>query len=324
MRWFLSNVLGGVVRWATATVIAAVFLVVGFSPTTFLVGHVGDFARVIEGPFPRLALVAIGVAIPVILYLWDSDRLRRKIPLVDAARIAYERSEGTPIGETADTIIGPSIEHRLQYFVHAFLIGPVPLYGKKPPSTISRQIPIVEMKRLVWVPSTNAIRSSENAHMFWDDVFVYRGDLNRYTRKLRLLNEKLTAETISQASTMSGKTFSGESATSNAPVEPRPLPPLDQLLNEKIRLGSWILIFNPTLTSPRARKKISFNAEGTVGEGRNRNESDWKINNGLLEIYRENGLLQNKFRYEEKNNKFICTSDPNAKGIRDQVIYRND
>ncbi len=193
MRWFLSNVLGGLIRWATATLITVVCLVLGFSPTAFLVSHVGDFARLIEGPIPRLVLVAIGVALPLILYLRDSGRLRRKVPLMDAARIAYERLEGTAIGETADTIIGPTLEDRLVYFIHAFMIEAVPLYGKKPPSTISRQIPLKEMKHLQWVPSMNAIQYFGNEKMFWEDVFVYRGDLKRYIRKLKSLNKELMA-----------------------------------------------------------------------------------------------------------------------------------
>jgi len=193
MRWFLSNVLGGIIRWAIATIIAAVFLVLGFSPTAFLAGHIGDIARLIEGPFPRFLLVAIGVAIPLAVFFHDRKGVGRKIPLMDAARIAYERSEGTAVGKTADTIIGPTIEDRLVYFIHAFMVEAVPLYGKKPPSTISRQIPLKEMKHLQWVPSTNAIQYFGNDKMFWEDVFVYRGDLKRYIRKLKSLNKELMA-----------------------------------------------------------------------------------------------------------------------------------
>lgn len=193
MRWFLGNVFGGVIRWGTATLITVACLVLGFSPTAFLVSHVGDFARLIEGPIPRLALVAFGVAIPLAVFFYDRKAPGRKIPLMDAARIAYERSEGTPIGETADTIIGPTTEDRLAYFIHAFMVELVPLYGIKPPSTISRQIPLKEMKHLQWVPSTNAIRYFGNDQMFWEDVFVYRSDLKQYIRKLKSMNKELAA-----------------------------------------------------------------------------------------------------------------------------------
>jgi hypothetical protein len=83
---------------------------------------------------------------------------------------------------------------------------------------------------------------------------------------------------------------------------------------------AWILNFNPA--NPRGRKRISFNKDGTIGFGRNQNEFRWQISNGMLEIYREAGTLQNRFRYDEIADRFVCTNDPNAVGYKDQTIYQ--
>lgn len=91
-------------------------------------------------------------------------------------------------------------------------------------------------------------------------------------------------------------------------------------VTEQLVKSGWILDFNPK--SARGRKPISFNAEGTIGEGRNKNEFRWVMRGHKLEIFRENGDLQNRFQYDELADRFICTNDVDAKGIKDQVIYR--
>jgi TIR domain len=95
----------------------------------------------------------------------------------------------------------------------------------------------------------------------------------------------------------------------------------EQLLYAKLLIDGWILNFNPG--SPNGRKKISFNSDGTIGQGRNKNEFKWQLTrDSILTIYREDGSLQNKFSYDQSTNRFICINDRSAKGIRDQIIYR--
>src|SRR5437868_7607193 len=57
----------------------------------------------------------------------------------------------------------------------------------------------------------------------------------------------------------------------------------------------WVLNYNPT--NPRGRKNISFNEDGTIGEGRNPNEYRWSYANDHLDIIRQNNDLQNRFKY---------------------------
>ena len=136
-------------------------------------------------------------------------------------------------------------------------------------------------------------------------------------------------DVISRANTVLGRTFTFPGA--GAKESPAAKPPIgpnssqsDLLLSAKILTGGWFLDYNPLSPAPTHlhTKRISFNGDGTVGDGRNRNEFNWQINNGLLVINRENGLLQNKFGYDRQTERFVCTNDPSAKGIRDQIIYR--
>jgi hypothetical protein len=57
-------------------------------------------------------------------------------------------------------------------------------------------------------------------------------------------------------------------------------------------------------------------------EGTKMNLSGSSPRDGILTIYREDGSLQNKFSYDQSTNRFICINDRSAKGIRDQIIYR--
>ncbi|UWU89106.1 hypothetical protein [Bradyrhizobium sp. CB1015] len=83
----------------------------------------------------------------------------------------------------------------------------------------------------------------------------------------------------------------------------------------------WVLNFNPAVLT--GRKLISFNSDGKIGEGRNKNEWTWSMVGDELEIRRQNGDLQNRFRFDPHSTKFISTNHPDAKGIRDQFIFRD-
>ena len=86
----------------------------------------------------------------------------------------------------------------------------------------------------------------------------------------------------------------------------------------------WILNYNPR--SAAASKYIQFLSDGTVGEGRNENESSWAVLEGLLTIWKQDGSLQNRFRYNDAQQRFESTDEPEAdamkRGIRGQSIYR--
>ncbi|WP_338688962.1 hypothetical protein V5279_25185 [Bradyrhizobium sp. 26S5] len=88
----------------------------------------------------------------------------------------------------------------------------------------------------------------------------------------------------------------------------------------KLLMRGWWLDYNPAY--PEGKKELEFLADGTFGEGGNSNEFKWQMKDGLLEVHRKSKLLQNRFRYDPRSEKFFCTNDPDAEGYKDQVIYR--
>jgi hypothetical protein len=94
---------------------------------------------------------------------------------------------------------------------------------------------------------------------------------------------------------------------------------LDDLsLRRKVQDGKWTLIFNPR--NIKGKKRISFQRDGFVGMGHNQNEHRWRVNNGLLEIFREDDKPQSRFAYIPETNEFIHTNDEDTKSLRDQRI----
>lgn len=87
-----------------------------------------------------------------------------------------------------------------------------------------------------------------------------------------------------------------------------------------ITKGVWILYFNPV--SNDFNKKISFNIDGTIGEGNNNNEQKWRINRGLLELINSDGKIFSRFRFDEKTEKFVHTNDDDTLSIKSQTIVR--
>ena len=83
--------------------------------------------------------------------------------------------------------------------------------------------------------------------------------------------------------------------------------------------GEWILHFNP---KSGFSKPLTFQKDGLIGKGRNKNEWRWTISGDELAIWREDGSLQNKFKHLGSPDKFVFVADFTAKGIADQFIVR--
>jgi hypothetical protein len=82
----------------------------------------------------------------------------------------------------------------------------------------------------------------------------------------------------------------------------------------------WEMIFNPN--HPRGRKEISFNVDGTVGEGRNANEDRWRIVGSYLEFLTADNKLQSRFLYSDTSRAFIHTNDEDTISLRNQRIVK--
>jgi hypothetical protein len=77
----------------------------------------------------------------------------------------------------------------------------------------------------------------------------------------------------------------------------------------------WILVFNPRM--PNGKKRIKFFADGNIGDGKNLKETRWELDGEELVIWRENGDLQNRFRFDEQTSRFVSTGDPAAGAVQE-------
>jgi hypothetical protein len=92
-------------------------------------------------------------------------------------------------------------------------------------------------------------------------------------------------------------------------------------IEQRLLKPGWIIIFNPRT---HAQKPISFNPDGTIGEGKNDNEHTWKMIHGELVIFRSDELLQNRFQYDNQTDRFVSINDPSAHGLSGQIIFHKE
>jgi hypothetical protein len=91
-------------------------------------------------------------------------------------------------------------------------------------------------------------------------------------------------------------------------------------LEQRLKEPGWILNYNPQF--PNKTKPISFEEDGSIGEGRNANEHRWRLEQGQLIMIREDGEEHNRFLYDPTTDRFVSTRPSSKHGIAGQVIYR--
>jgi hypothetical protein len=100
MRWFLSNVAGGAVRWCTFTIIAAITLLCGFAPANILADFIGQPPPWLIDARTRSLIVVIGVVALICIYFWD-----RRVKRTAAAGIPQP---DWPIADAINYIVNDS------------------------------------------------------------------------------------------------------------------------------------------------------------------------------------------------------------------------
>jgi hypothetical protein len=71
MSWLFSNVAGGAVRWATATLIAAVCIVLGFSPSQWFAAIITEPPPWLISPVTRVLIILVGAIACFLVVAWD-------------------------------------------------------------------------------------------------------------------------------------------------------------------------------------------------------------------------------------------------------------
>jgi hypothetical protein len=85
----------------------------------------------------------------------------------------------------------------------------------------------------------------------------------------------------------------------------------DVLLTKK-----WTLIFNP----PAGHKAISFNADGTIGSGRNHNEDRWELIGERLTLINPGGEVHSRFEFDWSDRRWSQVNSIDTPRARDQRI----
>jgi hypothetical protein len=119
----------------------------------------------------------------------------RKILFHDAARLAYEAMERTGLDDMTSTDYS-SPEVNLNHFKYVFLSaardGKIRLYGKRPPSTQSLQIPVDLISGLKPRDSTSNLMSlSAASPLTFQEVTISKHDLKRLIRDRIALLERV-------------------------------------------------------------------------------------------------------------------------------------
>jgi hypothetical protein len=81
MGWFASHIAGGVVRWITATIIAGVCVMLGFSPVEWFVAFVGQPPNWLIHPLTRVLIILFGVISIGFVLLRKGESVRESLPL---------------------------------------------------------------------------------------------------------------------------------------------------------------------------------------------------------------------------------------------------
>jgi hypothetical protein len=145
-----------------------------------------------------ISIVYFGILLGVIIALWGFWPLFMllslgritlwRVPLLDAARICYEKCEGFPIGNWV-TQTNKTPHKRLSYFIASFIVNEVPIFGEKPPSNVARQMSVQETKGVISKDEThNFMNLYDSKEIAFRNVYIRRIDLWRHLKYLRKLN----------------------------------------------------------------------------------------------------------------------------------------
>ena len=114
----------------------------------------------------------------------SAEVIRANQPLRDAARIAFETIQDSA-SEAMISGLNPTAEERISYFIADMAGQDIRYYGKKPPSTVSMEIPRDERLRLSPVLGENSLVASYQHAPTYVDVAVNGDDFRRYLDHLK-------------------------------------------------------------------------------------------------------------------------------------------
>ena len=113
---------------------------------------------------------------------------RRLVPLQIAARIAYEKLDGTVAARTAEKPMNNQPGNPIQWFATAIIgidRGRIPIYGVKPGQQKITRIPDYEIPKCTVTNDASALERWGNNNPRFTEIAVTRSDLNMRIKEIK-------------------------------------------------------------------------------------------------------------------------------------------
>jgi hypothetical protein len=134
-------------------------------------------------------------------------------------------------------------------------------------------------------------------------------------KRLQSLEERFA--TISSARPVSGVGAAASADLRFARINDAVTFQLNETILGAILQNTYRLTFNP---ETKKSKLVTFSPDGTVKEGRNDNEYQWRVVNGRLEFLNKAGEVYSRFVYDPGSRTFVHTNETDTPSIRGQVM----
>jgi hypothetical protein len=95
-----------------------------------------------------------------------------------------------------------------------------------------------------------------------------------------------------------------------------------ETIDSRLKEPGWYLNFNPKV--PNGVKRISFESDGSIGDGQNKNETAWRLSGNSLEILNAQGERQNIFEYDAATDQFKSKGRAKAFNVEGQYIFKEN
>lgn len=95
---------------------------------------------------------------------------------------------------------------------------------------------------------------------------------------------------------------------------------IEDIIRGAISCSKFRLFFNPNDAGHTKNKVMHFGLNGEILEGKNKNESSWKIFNNFLELIDSKDNVHSRFLYDPKQRRFSQENDPESGSMRKHGI----
>lgn len=106
------------------------------------------------------------------------------VPLITALQQAYETVEDVKLGAEIREKT-PTNSARTSYLLNTLEETDATLYGKRPPSTVARQIPRCEMRELTLVEGRSDLKEQVSKEVKFSDIYITQSDFRKFIEYMK-------------------------------------------------------------------------------------------------------------------------------------------